>query len=323
MSKRLLKTSLLSMIAACAATPSIAEDKIPVVATFSILGDFVSQVGGDRVAVRTIVGPEGDGHVYQPTPADAADIAKAKVVFENGLGFEGWMERLSKSSGYKGPVVVATKGIDPIKAEEEEGHDDDKEAKAEKDHDDQDKEAAGHDHGENDPHAWQSVTNAIKYVANVKDGLCQADAAGCAAYKKNAETYTAELKKADDEIKAKIAAIPEKNRKVITSHDAFGYFAKSYGVEFIAPTGMSTESEASAKDVAKIIDQIKKDAVKALFVENITDTRLVEQIAKETGVKVGGTLYSDALSKSDGPANTYLDMMRHNVGLLAGAMAGS
>jgi zinc/manganese transport system substrate-binding protein len=308
--------------------PAAAGDKISVVATFSILGDFVARVGGDRVAVRTLVGPESDAHVYQPSPADAADVGKAKVVFQNGLGFEGWMERLIQSSGYKGPVVIATKGIVPLKGEDEEHqdhhettHNHGKETKA--DHTEEEEAHNGHEHGDIDPHAWQSLPNAIQYVANVKEGLCAADQSGCAVYANNAAVYAVELKKADEEIKAKIAAVPIADRKVITSHDAFGYFAKAYGVEFLSPTGISTESEASAKDVAKLIDQIRKDQVKAVFVENITDTRLVEQIARETGAKIGGTLYSDALSKADGPAKSYLEMMRHNAELLAGAMAGS
>ncbi len=293
-----------------------ADEKIPVVATFSILGDFVAKVGGDRVAVRTIVGPEGDAHVYEPTPADAADIAKAKVVFENGLGFEGWMERLTKSSGFKGPIVVATKGIGALKTDQENY---DEEGKT----DSHDTKTRGHDHGELDPHAWQSVKNAIVYVANVKDGLCMADTPGCPSYTKNAEIYTAELEKLHNEIKARFILMPAKARKVITSHDAFGYFADAYGIEFMAPTGISTESEASAKDVARLIDQIKQQRVKALFVENITDTRLIKQIGNDAGVKLGGTLYSDALSNDGGPAGTYLDMMRHNVRLLAGAMVGA
>lgn len=296
-----------------------AGDKLSVVATFSILADFVEKVGGDRVAVRTLVGSEADAHVYQPSPADAADVGKARVVFQNGLGFEGWMERFVQASGYKGPVVIATKGIDPLKDEEEEHDDHDKKDHKHDDH----AEKHGHDHRGIDPHAWQSAPNAIVYVANVRDGLCAADSNGCSVYTKNAETYTAELKKVDEEIKNKLAAIPAKRRKVITSHDAFGYFGRAYGVQFLSPTGVSTESEASAKDVAKLIDQIRKEKVKAVFVENITDARLVERIAKETGAKIGGTLYSDALSKTDGPAKTYLDMMRHNVGLIAGAMTGA
>jgi len=313
--RRIYASLLLASMTLLFTSPVRADDKLPVVATFSILADFVEKVGGERVAVRTLVGPEADAHVYQPSPADAADVGKAKVVFQNGLGFEGWIERLVRSSGYNGPVVIATKGIEPLKEEEEEHSHHDK-----KDHE---HEKNGHDHGDTDPHAWQSVPNAILYVANVRDGLCAADKDGCPVYTKNAEAYTAELKKVDQEIKSKLAVIPAKRRKAITSHDAFGYFAQAYGVKFLSPTGVSTESEASAKDVARLIDQIRKEKVKAVFVENITDARLVERIAKETGAKVGGTLYSDALSKSDGPAKSYLDMMRHNAGLIAGAMMGS
>lgn len=290
-----------------------AGNRISVVATFSIIGDFVEKVGGDRVAVRTLVGPEADAHVYQPSPADAADVAKAKIVFQNGLGFEGWMERLSQSANYKGLVVIATKGVAPINSENTE--------------------VGAHlleTHAERepypnapDPHAWQDVNNARLYVANIRDGLCAADAAGCDHYTQNASDYAAALEKLDAEIMAKITAVPQSRRKVITSHDAFGYFAKAYGIQFLSPSGVSTESEASAKDVATLIDKIRAERVTALFVENIADARLVEQIARETGVKVGGTLYSDALSKADGPAKSYIDMMRHNVGLIVDAMGGS
>lgn len=315
MKRNLMGAIVLASGVIASATGAVAADKIPVVATFSILGDFVTKVGGDRIALRTIVGPEGDAHVYQPTPKDAADIAKARIVFANGLGFEGWMERLVAASGYKGPIVVATAGVKALKAEAEEhehGKTEQQDAKE------------GHDaHSGDDPHAWQSVANAKLYVANVKTGLCQADIAGCADYTKNAAAYTAELDALETEIKTRIAQVPETGRKVITSHDAFGYFAHAYGVTFLAPTGVSTESEASAKDVAKLIDQIRAEKVKAVFVENVTDTRLVEQIARETGAKIGGTLYSDALSKTDGPAASYAAMMRHNLKLLSAAMLGS
>lgn len=314
----------LAIAVSAIAGPVHAADKLPVVASFSILGDVVSQVGGDRVAVKTIVGPGGDAHVYQPTPADAGAISKAKVVFVNGLGFEGWIDRLIKSSGYKGAVITATTGIKPLEGEEHEHEKkaDHKEKHAHEEHKDEGKHA-GHDHGDLDPHAWQSVKNVITYVANVKDGLCKVDAAGCDTFTKNATAYTAKLQTLDAEIHSKIDAIAADKRKIITSHDAFGYFAKAYGVTFLAPTGVSTESEASAKDVAALIDQIRKEGVRAVFVENISDSRLIEQIARETGAKIGGTLYSDALSESGGPASTYIDMMRHNSGLMVAALAGS
>ncbi|KAB2848788.1 MAG: metal ABC transporter substrate-binding protein [Hyphomicrobiaceae bacterium] len=287
------------MVLSAFTSPAPAQEKVQVVATFSILTDLTQQVGGERVTIKTLVGPESDAHVYQPTPTDSSEIAKARLVIANGLKFEGWMEKLVKSSGFKGQVVTATNGIKPIKGGD----------------------AHAHDHGKSDPHAWQNAANVLIYVKNIRDGLCKADAAGCETYTRNAAQYSTEIQALDAEIKAKLKSIPADRRRIITSHDAFGYFASAYGVKFIAPRGISTESEASAKDVAKLITQIRKDKVTALFVENITDTRLIEQIARETKVKIGGRLYSDALSKTEGPAATYLKMMRHNLSLLAEAMS--
>lgn len=269
--------------------PANAQNKIKAVATFSILGDLVKNVGGDRVAVSTLVGPNGDAHVYAPSPADAKTLGDAKVVFVNGLGFEGWMDRLVKASGTKAVNVIATKGIKPRKSEEE-GH--------------------GHDA---DPHAWQSVANAKIYIANIRDGLTSADPDGKATYETNAKAYLDKLDALETEVKAAIAKIPTDRRRIITTHDAFGYFGAAYGVEFIAPQGVSTESEASAKDVAKIIGQIRKQKIPAVFMENISDDRLMQRIAKETGARIGGKLYSDALSDEKGPAATYLDMVRNNI----------
>ena len=284
-----------------AASSALAQEKIPVVATFSILADMTQRVGGDRVAVQALVGPEQDAHVFQPSPAAAAAVSKARVVISNGFGFEGWMERLISSSGYKGAIVVATAGLTPLKPDEEHQN----------------------DPSNADPHAWQNATNALTYAENIKAGLCAADTEGCETYTNNARAYAAELLALDSDIKARIGALPSDKRKVITSHDAFGYFAQAYDVTFMAPTGISTDSEASAKDVAKLISQIKSEKVTALFVENISDARLMEQIARETGVQIGAVLYSDALSKADGPASTYLDMMRYNARELTKAMAGS
>ena len=302
-----LKSTLAVCVAAITIAPSVAtaQDKLRAVASFSILGDMVSRVGGDRIDVKTLVGAGGDAHVYEPTPADAAELSKAQIVFLNGLKFEGWIEKLITSSGYKGDVVTATTGIATISIADRGG-------KAEK---------HGHNHGGRaDPHAWQSAAHAQVYVNNIRDGLCKRDATGCAAYTTNAAAFTSEIAKLHDEIKAMVAAVPAANRKVITSHDAFGYFAQAYGVTFLAPRGVSTESEASAQDVAKLIDQIRKEKVKALFVENISNPRLIEQIGRETKVKLGGTLYSDSLSKKGEQASTYLDMMRHNANLITGAM---
>jgi len=279
-----------------------AQDRLNVIASFSILGDFVKNVGGDRVEVATLVGPNGNAHVYAPSPGDAKKVADAKLVFVNGLGFEGWLERLVKASGTKAPIVVATKGIKPLERAGEHDHDHD------------------HDHGRADPHAWQSVANAKIYVANIRDALIAADPAGKDAYSANAVAYLAKLDALEHDVREVIAKIPADRRRVITSHSAFGYFQDAYGVNFTAPQGVSTEAEASAKDVAAIIAQIRKQKVAAVFLENVTDPRLVEQVARETGAKVGGTLYSDALTDDKGDATTYIDLMRHNLRQLASAL---
>ena len=268
-----------------------AEQKLKVVASFSILGDLVKNVGGDRVEVTTLVGPNGDVHVYSPTPADAKVLSVAKVVFVNGLGLEGWMTRLVEASGSKAAIVVVSKGIEP-------------------------RNMANEDHGGGmvtDPHAWQSIANAKIYVANIRDGLSSVDPAGKDVYDANAKSYLAELDALATEVKEAISTFPADRRRIITTHDAFGYFGAAYGMEFISPEGVSTESEASAKDVAKIITQVKKQKVAAVFMENITNPRLMQEIAKETGAKIGGTLYSDALSAPNGPADSYIDMMRSNM----------
>jgi zinc/manganese transport system substrate-binding protein len=276
-----------------------AAEKIGAVASFSILGDMVRQVGGDRVEVVTLVGPNSDTHTYEPTPADAKTLVSSQLLFINGLGFEGWMTRLEKSSGFKGKVVVASKGVKSRQMEEEE-------------------------HGKTkkitDPHAWQSLANGKIYARNIRDGLIAIDPEGKSTYEANASKFIADMDKLEEEVKAGIAKIAPDHRRVITSHDAFGYFGATYGLKFIAPEGVSTESEASAQDVAKIIRQIKAEKIPAVFIENITDHRLLDQIARETGAKIGGTVYSDALSDSSGPAATYLDMFRHNIKLFTEAL---
>jgi zinc/manganese transport system substrate-binding protein len=283
---------------------------------------MVRQVGGDRVEVVTLVGPDGDAHVFSPTPADAKTLAGAQVFFVNGLGFEGWIERLEKSSGFKGKTVVASTGVRPRTMIEEEGHHHGEEAEDAHEHEDH---AKGEDHDEEaedvtDPHAWQDLANGKIYIANIRDALIAANPEGKATYEANAGKYLDAIAKEDAAVKQALAALPEARRKIITSHDAFGYFGAAYGLEIIAPEGVSTESEASAHDVAKIIRQIKEEKIPAVFLENVTDHRLLDQIARETGAKIGGTLYSDALSGPDGPAPTYLDMFRHNIGTLTAAL---
>jgi zinc/manganese transport system substrate-binding protein len=298
MRQRLAATAL--ALAMCAA-PAAAQDKVRVVATFSILADFARNVGGDAVEVSELVGPDSDAHVYAPSPADAKRLAEAKLVLVNGLGFEGWLDRLVKASGTKATVAVTTKGIKPRQMKEDaHGH--------------------GHSHGRSDPHAWQSVANAKTYVTNIRDALVKADPDRKATYEANATAYAAKLDALDSEVKAAIATIPTERRKIITTHDAFGYFAAAYSVQFIAPQGVSTEAEVAARDVAKIVRQVKTQKIPAVFMENVTDPRLMKRIAEETGAKIGGRLYSDALSAKDGPAATYLDMMRHNLKELRGAL---
>jgi len=288
----LVSLTMAGAVPASAQTPA----KMPVVATFSILADFARNVGGERINVVALVGPDGDTHVYQPKPADAKELGAARLIVVNGLGLEGWIDRLIKASGAKAPVIVATKGINPQKMREE---------------------------GRigRDPHAWQSIANAKIYVANIRDGLIAVDPDGASVYRSNAASYLEELDALEKEVLAEIAKIPPGRRQIITTHDAFGYFGTAYGFRFIAPEGISTETEASARDVAKIIRQIKAQKIPAVFLENVTDPRLVRSIAAESGATVGGTLYSDALSPPDGPASTYIDMMRNNVRELSAALA--
>ena len=288
MNKRLfLQAGLALALFLGLASGAEAADKLKAVASFSILGDMVKQVGGDRVDVVTLVGPDGDAHVYEPTPADAKNLASSQLLFVNGLGFEGWMDRLEKSSGFKGKTIVASTGVKPRTMVEEEG---------------------GTPETITDPHAWQDLGNGKLYVINIRDGLIAADPDGKAVYEANASKYLGEIMQEDDAVRGALAKLSKDRRKIITSHDAFGYFGAAYGLEVIAPEGVSTESEASAQDVAKIIRQIKSEHIPAVFMENITDHRLLDQIARETDAKIGGELYTDALSGPDGPG---ADLSRH------------
>ncbi len=347
-SRRTLLKFAATFVALSLAAPAFAQsnEPIPVIATFSILGDMVERIGGEHVRVTTLVGPDGDAHVYQPTPADARAVSEADLLFVNGLDFEGWIDRLVDASGFDGTRVVATGGIEPIAFEddhdehgddhgdehaedehhddhgdehaEDEHHDDHGDEHAEDEHhDEHGDEHAHHHHGAFDPHAWQSLANGEIYARNIAEALAAADPDNAESYRTNADAYLAEMRALDAEIFALVEALPSGARTVVTSHDAFGYFAARYGLTFEAPQGLSTESEPSAADVAELIEQIREEGITAVFVETITDNRLLEQIARETGATIGGTLYSDALSGPDGPASTYLDMMRHNAVTLA------
>lgn len=285
---------------------------VRVVASFSILGDLIRQVGGAQVAVTTLVGPDSDAHGFSPSPADARKLAEADIVFVNGLGLEGWLDRLIRASGTRAPVVVASAGVKPIPAEGGHG-----------DHDHGGMDHAGQDHGDHavDPHAWQDLANVRIYVANIRDGLAKVDPGHADAYRAAAAGYLAKLDDLERDVRAAIDGIPAERRRIITSHDAFGYFASAYGLRFVAPQGVSTDSEASPRDVAAIIRQIRRDRVPAVFLENISDPRQMALIARESGARIGGKVFSDALSRPDGPAPTFLDMMRSNLRAFSAALA--
>ena len=287
----------LAALALCAGTTlSLAADKLPVMASFSILGDLVQVVGGDRVSVTTLVGADQDAHAFEPKAADAKNLLQTKLLVTNGLDFEPWAHKLVKSAGYKGQSLVASQGIKARAMPVEKGK------------------------AEPDPHAWQDPTNVVFYVRNIAAALSKLDPAGASTFQANSEAYVKELEALDTESKAAFAAIAPDKRKVITSHDAFGYFGARYSIRFLAPQGMSTEAEPSAKQVANLIRQIQKEKIRAVFVENMSNPKLLAQLSKDAGVTVGPALYVDALSKAGGPADSYLKLMRHNAAQLAAGM---
>lgn len=292
--RRLLATAF-AVSTAFLSVQSLAAQPIEAVASFTVLADMVHQVGGDRVHVASLVGPNGDPHAFEPTPDDARRLKAANLVFVSGLGLEGWMDRLISASGYQGKIVVASDGIRTRHMEE-----DGKQI--------------------TDPHAWNSAANGVIYVGNIVKALSVADPDGASTYQANGARYVQQLRDLDTYARQQVATVPSPRRKVLTSHDAFGYFGAAYGVTFLAPLGFSTESEASAQDVAKLIRQIKAEHVRAYFFENSNDPRLVRQIASATGAEAGGVLYVEALSPPDGPAPTYAAMFRRNVDQLVAAM---
>jgi len=299
------------------ARPAPAQQRQSVVASFSILADMTRQIAGDRIALRSIVGPDVDAHGFQPKPSDAATLANAAVVIRNGLGFEGWLDRMIRSSGFKGALVTTTDGITPRMMEAHHHH-------------------HGHDHGGAgrrhnhsvgprrvpDPHAWQDLGLASHYIRNITAGLVAADPGNEAHYRRNAEAYAARLAALDQWVRAEIAKVPAARRKIVTSHDAFGYFGEAYGVRFLAPQGVSTEAEPSAAEVGRLIRLIKAENITALFMENMSNPATLQRIAQETGLRVRGRLYADALSAESGPAPTYEAMFRHNLSLMVPAMRG-
>jgi zinc/manganese transport system substrate-binding protein len=299
-----------ALLALSLATPflgraALAQAAVPVVASFSILGDIVRQIGGDRLDLHTIVGPDVDAHTFQPRPSDAQAVRNARLVIRNGLGFEPWLDRLVRSSGYRGTVATASEGVTPrAMAKEEGGH--------------------GHGHGAaaQDPHAWQDLRNGQAYIRNIATALATADPAGAETYRANAAAYLARLVTLDTWVRDQIGTVPQARRRVVTSHDAFGYFGAAYGVEFLAPQGVSTESEPSAAQVARLIRLLKQENITAVFLENMANPATLRRLASEVGVSVQGQLYADALSPANGPAPTYEAMFRNNIALLVPAMKG-
>jgi len=272
-----------------------AAEKLPVVTSFSILADMVHQVGGEHVQITNMVGPDADAHTYEPTPDDAKALLKAKLIIKNGLGFEPWLDRLVTSTETKSPVISASHGVIPRSLEED---------------------------GETtpDPHAWHNLANTELYIANITKALIAADPANKADYQRNSQTYLKQIYTLLAEAKAKLGSLPPGNRKIVTSHDAFGYLGQAYGIDFMAPQGLSTEREPSAAEVAALITQIRQAKVKAVFMENIKDARLLKQIAEESGAHIGGTLYSDALAAS-GPASTFTGLFEYNLNTLYDALS--
>ena len=310
----MIRRSFLALPALLVARRASAQaDRLPVVASFSILGDMVAQIGGDRIALRVIAGPDVDAHSFQPRPSDVAALREARLVVRNGLGFDDWMDRLAAAAGFRGRVTTATEGITPRAMA---GH--------------------AHDHGGAgrrqspsfgprsvpDPHAWQDLRLGRAYLRTIAAALIAADPAGEATYRRQAEAFAGRLAALDAWVRAEVATVPQDRRRVVTSHDAFGYFAAAYGVEFLAPQGVSTEAEPSAAEVARLIRQIRERRIAAVFLENMANPATIRRVAAEARVRVGGRLFADALSGPDGPAPTYEAMFRHNVGLLVPAMRG-
>lgn len=280
-------------------------EPLRVVASFSILADMVRSIGGEQVQVLSLVGPETDAHSFEPRPNDIKTLAQAQVLVINGLGFEAWLPGLQQASGFKGHTVVASAGSDLIDHEGPDVHE------AHDGHGDDDAHDV-HDHGPVDPHAWQDLGNGVRYVQAIAQGLAKADPTHAQLYRDRADNYARQLSALDTEIKQRLAGVPVQSRKVIVSHDAFAYFARAYAVQFIPVAGVSGRAEASARGVADLVNQVRKENIAGIFVESAANSSMVEQLARETGAKVGGRLYADTLAATGQPADTYLGMMRWN-----------
>jgi zinc/manganese transport system substrate-binding protein len=304
----MLRRSLLAAPALLLAAPLRAQAPLALVASFSILAEIAREVGGERVRVRSIVGPDQDSHGFQPRPSDAEALRGARVVVQNGLGFDNWLRRMREAANWQGRVITATTGITPIEM---------------------DAHHHGHSHGARganrrvpDPHVWQDARLVGRMAQTIADGLAAADAPGASMYRERAGAYAARMEALDGWVRGQIATVPTERRRVITSHDAFGYFAQTYAVEFLSPQGVSTHSEPSAAQVANLIRQIRERQITAVFMDNVANPATLNRLASEAGVRIRGRLYADALSRPDGPAPNIEAMFRHNLGLMVPAMRG-
>lgn len=313
--RRWLGMAISALVLGAWSAHAVSREPLPVVATFSILGDMVKEVGGDRVSVTTIVGPNTDSHGFEPKPQDAKALLGAKVLVLNGLDFEPWLPRLSKASGFEGLSVLASAGV-KVRHMADSHQEAAGKGKGKHDHAHGRKQAHDHQHGEVDPHAWQDLANGMIYARNIADGLAKADPRNASYYESRANSYIARMKALDNEVRTAIAAVPPERRRVISSHDAFGYFGDAYGVEFVPISGLSNQSEPSAQDVARIIKLARETGVSGVFIENMSNPVMAQQIARESGVLMGGTLYADALGPADQPASSYLGMFSWNAGRL-------
>jgi zinc/manganese transport system substrate-binding protein len=267
-------------------------DKIKAIATISIIGDVLKNVARDSVNLIVLVGANGDAHEYEPIPADSVNIAKADIIFENGLHLEHWLDKLYTASGSKAKRIVVSQGVTPRIFE--------------------------NNPQETDPHAWQDVTNVIIYTQNVRDALIAIDPANKDKYFANAKDYIEKLQSLDSWVKAELALIPVEKRKLVTNHDALGYFANRYGFKIIGaviPSATTEAADLSAQQTIQLLEIIKSNGVHAIFSENMANPNLVETLSKEAGVQVGPDLYTDTLDPVGSQGDTYLKMIRYNVGV--------
>lgn len=298
---RMKRRTLLSLLP-FAATVAHAQTSLDVVASFTILADMTREIGGDALRITSLVGPDGDAHSFSPRPSDMRSLAAARVLVRNGLGFEPWLDRVLRTSGFKGVDIVATTGVQPRRLTDTHGH----------------SHGAGHD-----PHAWQDPRNALLYVRAIADGLAKADPARADHYRARADAYAARIRETDAWIEAQFAPFPREKRRIITSHDAFGYFGARYGIDFRAAQGVNAEGDPSAQTIATLARQIRRENIRVVFVENMTNPAIMDTLAREAGAVVGGRVFSDALSAPDGPAASYLTMLRHNTTAFAGAFSSA